>query len=59
MLAEDGRFHLAPLAQAVRDHAPAILYERGMHALPVDYRPPPGVPIAGTKGYHCDDREDS
>ena len=26
------------VAEAVRDHAPRILYEPGMHALPVDYR---------------------
>lgn len=26
------------LADAVRDHAPEVLYERGMRALPVDYR---------------------
>jgi len=26
------------LAALLRDHAPTLLYERGMHALPVDYR---------------------
>ena len=28
----------AELAGLVREHAPAIVYERGMHALPVDFR---------------------